>query len=86
MRRYGVGEPEMRVRTMKRRWGSCTPSRRILLNRWLVLAPTYCVDYVVIHELCHVVHPHHGRDFYRLLDRVLPDWRRRKERLSRVQF
>ena len=86
MRRYDVGEPDLVVRTMKRRWGSCTPSRRILLNRRLVLAPTYCIDYVVIHELCHLVHPHHGRAFYRLLDRVLPDWRRRKGRLEQVQF
>lgn len=86
MRSYGVDNPKLVVRVMKQRWGSCTASRRITLNRWLVLAPTYCIDYVVIHELCHLVHPHHGRAFYRLLDRVLPDWRRRKERLRKVQY
>ncbi|MEQ9104481.1 MAG: SprT family zinc-dependent metalloprotease [Rhodothermales bacterium] len=86
MRRYGIGDPELVVRVMKRRWGSCTPTNRIMLNRWLVLAPTYCIDYVVIHELCHIIHPHHGRAFYQLLDRVLPDWRRRKEQLEQVQF
>ncbi|NBC18316.1 MAG: DUF45 domain-containing protein, partial [Bacteroidetes bacterium] len=86
MRRYGVEDPDLVVRTMQRRWGSCTPSGRIMLNRWLVLAPTYCIDYVVIHELCHLVHPYHGRAFYRLLEQVLPDWRRRKGHLKKVQF
>lgn len=86
MHRYGVEDPHLVVRVMTRRWGSCTPSRRIMLNRWLVLAPTYCIDYVVVHELCHLVHPHHGRAFYQLLERVMPDWRRRKERLEQVQF
>ena len=85
MARYGVGPPPLQVRRMERRWGSCTPSGRVLLNPRLVLAPTACIDYVVVHELCHLQHPHHGRDFYDLLGRVMPDWEDRKARLDLVQ-
>lgn len=86
MRHYGIGEPDLVIRAMKNRWGSCSPSRRVLLNRWLILAPTFAIDYVIIHELCHLVHPHHGAPFYNLLDHVLPDWQRRKKRLDHIQF
>ena len=85
MARYGVAPPPLQIRRMERRWGSYTPSGRILLNPHLVLAPTACIDYVVVHELCHLRHPHHGREFYDLLDRVMPDWEERKARLELVQ-
>lgn len=85
MRPYGVPKPEMEVRSMKKRWGSCTPSRRVLLNSELIHAPLYGIDYVVVHELCHLKHPYHSDAFYDLMSRVLPDWRKRKQRLERVQ-
>ena len=85
MERYGVAAPPLQIRAMERRWGSCTPSGKVLLNPRLVLAPTACIDYVVVHELCHLRHPHHGRAFYGLLSRVMPDWRDRKARLEAVQ-
>ena len=70
------------VRRMKRRWGSLSPARRLLLNRRLIEAPVDTIDYVITHELCHAAEPHHGPAFYRLLDRVMPDWPQRKERLE----
>jgi predicted metal-dependent hydrolase len=85
MTAYGVGCPPLGIRKMERRWGSCTPDGRVLLNPRLVLAPTASIDYVVVHELCHLLHPHHGRPFYDLLARVMPDWEDRKTRLERVQ-
>lgn len=85
MARYGVAMPHLQIRRMERRWGSCTPSGRVLLNSRLVFAPTGCIDYVILHELCHLVHPHHGRDFYDLLSRVMPDWEGRKRRLEAIQ-
>ena len=85
MGRYGVAPPPLSVRSMQRRWGSCTPSGRVLLNPLLVRAPTACIDYVVVHELCHLRHPHHGREFYALLDRAMPDWAERKVKLQGVQ-
>ena len=69
---------------MKRRWGSCSGTGRILLNTELVKAPVHCIDYVITHELCHLRFASHGPEFYRLLDRLMPDWRQRKERLERV--
>ena len=70
------------VRRMKKRWGSLSPSRRLLLNRRLIEAAVDTIDYVITHELCHMAEPHHGAAFYRLLDRVMPDWERRKGRLE----
>ncbi|MDA8250547.1 MAG: M48 family metallopeptidase [Rhodospirillales bacterium] len=72
------------VRQLKRRWGSMSPSGRLLLNRRLIQAPTECIDYVITHELCHRAEAHHGPAFIELLGRVMPDWPRRKERLEKV--
>ncbi len=71
------------VRQLRRRWGSMSPTSRLLLNRRLIEAPVDAIDYVITHELCHIAEPHHGPAFFGLLDRVLPDWPRRKERLER---
>ncbi len=74
----------MTIRQMKQRWGSMSPCHRLLLNRRLIQAPIYTIDYVITHELCHIAEPHHGRAFFDLLDRVMPDWDLRKERLETV--
>ena len=70
------------VRRMEKRWGSLSPSGRLLLNRRLIEAPVDTIDYVIAHELCHMAEPHHAAAFYRLLDRVMPDWAGRKGRLE----
>ncbi len=72
------------IRDLKQRWGSMSPSFRLLLNRKLILAPVDAIDYVITHELCHIEEPHHGTTFFELLNRVLPDWEKRKARLERV--
>lgn len=82
-RPHGIGVAPIVVRSMVRRWGSCTPTRRILLNPHLVVAPTDCIDYVLVHELCHVRHRRHDPAFYRLLSTVMPDWSRRRARLEK---
>lgn len=82
--RYGITAPSWQLRTMPTRWGSYTSSGRILLNPRLIQAPTACIDYLIIHELCHVAHPHHGPDFYQLLTRLLPNWPFLRERLNQV--
>ena len=82
--RFGVSQPVVRVRQMKGRWGSCSGSNLILLNTELLKAPPYCIDYVIAHELCHLKYRDHGPKFQRMLSRMMPDWRRRKERLERV--
>jgi predicted metal-dependent hydrolase len=75
---------EIVVRQLRQRWGSMSPARRLLLNRRLIEAPIDGIDYVITHELCHIAQPHHNSAFFELLDRILPDWKRRKERLERA--
>ncbi|MCR9257793.1 MAG: M48 family metallopeptidase [Alphaproteobacteria bacterium] len=74
----------MVVRHLSQRWGSMSPGSRLLLNRRLIEAPVDAVDYVITHELCHISEPNHGPRFFSLLDRVMPDWRKRKDRLEKV--
>jgi predicted metal-dependent hydrolase len=70
------------IRTLTKRWGSWTPTGRLSLNVQLIRAPRACIDYVITHELCHLLVPNHSSKFTRLLDRVMPDWRDRKEQLE----
>ncbi|MCA8919814.1 MAG: M48 family metallopeptidase [Planctomycetes bacterium] len=76
--------PALSIRRMRRRWGSCTAAGRILLNLYLIRAPRRCIDYVVAHELCHLVVPNHSGEFVRLLRRVVPDWEARKALLEQI--
>ncbi len=82
--RLGCVPPTPVLRSMPRRWGSFTRAGKILLNPDLIRAPTACIDYVITHELTHLIHPNHSVDFYDLLDTLMPDWRVRKQRLERV--
>ncbi len=82
----GVPRPAIVVRAMSTRWGSCSASGRITLNVKLIQAPKLYIDYVVFHELCHLAEPNHSPRYYELLDRVLPDWRERRERLNAFEF
>ncbi|WP_440997713.1 M48 family metallopeptidase [Arhodomonas sp. SL1] len=79
---WGFGEPRLRLRRMRRRWGSCSSHGEITLNIRLVERATELIDLVVVHELCHLVELNHSPRFYRLMDRALPDWRARAEALD----
>jgi len=72
------------VRQIRQRWGSMSPAGRLLLNRRLVQAPVDAIDYVITHELCHLAEPHHGAAFFDLLEKVMPDWEQRKQKLERA--
>lgn len=74
--------PPFRLQFMTRQWGSCSPTARITLNPWLVAAPRDAIDYVLLHEVCHLKHHNHSRVFYSTLTRHMPEWRRVKERLD----
>lgn len=74
--------PSLLVRPMTRRWGSCSKKGTITLNVDLVKVPLIYIDYVIVHELCHLKIHNHSPAFYRLLTRCMPDWKQRKERLE----
>ena len=81
---WSTPTPRLEIRSLVRSWGSCSPTGRLTLNIDLVRAPRACIDYVILHEICHLVHPNHSREFYKLLTTVLPDWRSRKTRLEKL--
>ncbi len=74
--------PPLHILTMQTQWGSCSPNGRITLNPHLVKAPRECIDYVVLHELCHIAEHNHSERFYRLMNQVMPQWEEIKERLD----
>lgn len=81
-KRMGLPEIALAARKMKSRWGSCHCHKNsITLNTELVKKAPECLEYVVAHELAHFFVPNHGGEFYALLDRLLPDWRERRNLL-----
>jgi predicted metal-dependent hydrolase len=76
--------PQTRLQFMTVQWGSCSPSGRITLNPLLVKASRESIDYVLLHELCHLLHHNHSPKFYRTLDRHMPGWRATKEKLDNM--
>ena len=81
-RKKGAAKPALKIRKMKTRWGSFSSKGGVTLNLELIKAPRACIEYVVIHELCHLFHPNHGTEFYNLLECFLPDWLKQKHRLE----
>lgn len=82
--KYGVTYPTIRYRNMVSRWGSCQPKRGILtFNYALVEAPISCIEYVVMHEFTHFLHPNHSKKFYQQLAMFMPDWEERKKILEK---
>jgi predicted metal-dependent hydrolase len=75
-------KPRLRTRRMKKRWGSLSKGGVLTLNTDLIRAPKECIDYVIIHELCHLQCHDHSSEFYRLLEKMMPDWEIRKHKLE----
>lgn len=77
-----LGRPHVQIKRMKTRWGSLSKNGTLTLNVSLIQAPRECIDYVITHELCHLQHHDHSSAFYRLLEKVMPDWEKRKHKLE----
>ncbi|MFC4636447.1 M48 family metallopeptidase [Dokdonia ponticola] len=77
-------EPKLSLRWMKKRWGSCSKDGKILLNLELIKAPKKCIEYVIVHEICHLKYLNHSNSFYNLLNNTYPDWKATKDRLERI--
>ena len=81
---YRIPVPEVKIRKMKTRWGSCMPSKKLItLNKLVFSAPKQCIEYVAVHELAHFVHPNHSKAFHSLVRSVMPDYKERKKLLER---
>ncbi|MFV0502371.1 MAG: M48 family metallopeptidase [Lachnospirales bacterium] len=78
----GVPMPKVTVRNVKTIWGSCNKYKcKVTLNTKLVQAPLQCIEYVALHELVHLIHPNHSKDFYTELESLMPNWKSRKDEL-----
>lgn len=85
VRALGVQRPTVRVQRMRTKWGTCSRAGgRLLLNTWLAKKPPECLDYIVLHELTHLLEPDHGPRFVAILDKHMPSWRVVRDRLNRL--
>lgn len=82
--RYGVKPEGLFIQEMPTRWGSCTAKGKIILNPQLIKAPKPCIEYVIIHELCHLIHKHHTPHFFQLQAALMPDWEKMKNKLEEL--
>ncbi len=82
--KYDIAMPKLRIRNMETQWGSCSAKKGVItLNKRLLEAPRNCIEYVVMHEFCHLIHPNHSKHFYDFLTMQMPDWRERKKTLDK---
>ncbi len=80
-----IAIPEVKIKAMKTKWGSCaTNSSRIWFNIELAKKPLDCIEYIVVHELVHLLERHHNKHFVILMDRYLPGWRAQKKVLNEL--
>ena len=76
--------PDIRLRWMKSRWGSCSIGRGITLNIRLVHLPVTLIDHVILHELCHLRVQNHGREFYKMLSEFESDWKKNRTKINQM--
>jgi len=83
-KKYSIPLPTLRIRKMNTLWGSCTKKlNKIVLNKYLLKADRLCIQYVILHELTHLLYDRHNTDFYNFLTIQMPDWKQRKSRLDK---
>lgn len=83
IQKHGIEKPRVMVKKMTTLWGSCSKKTgRINLNYYLYKASVPCIQYVILHEMTHFLHPHHNKDFYDFLTIYMPDWQERKKKLD----
>jgi predicted metal-dependent hydrolase len=83
-RKFNVEPTSIVLREMPTRWGSCTPQGKIILNPELIKAPKGCIEYVIIHELCHLIYRDHTQRFLDLQSREMKDWVKWKSKLEKL--
>lgn len=81
---YGVKPQSISIKEMDKRWGYCTTDGHIILNQRLICAPRCCIEYVITHEMCHLICRNHNNDFYALLSKEMPHWEKWKNKLEKI--
>jgi hypothetical protein len=81
-KKISLKQPKLQIKRLKKRWGSLSEKGTLTMNSDLIRAPRECIDYVVTHELCHLIYKDHGTKFYKLLGKTMPDWEKRKHKLE----
>jgi predicted metal-dependent hydrolase len=71
----GATPSQIEIKTYRARWGSCTSAGKVQFNWKLMMAPEFVVDSVVVHELCHLLHMHHGAEFWAQVQRAMPNYK-----------
>ena len=83
-KKYKVEPESLNIQSMPTRWGSCTPKGKIILNPELIKAPKPCIEYVIAHELCHLIHHDHTKKFMDLQTKEMSDWEKWKSKLEMI--
>ncbi|QZY55929.1 M48 family metallopeptidase [Crassaminicella profunda] len=79
---FKVKPKEIKVIASKDKWGSCHSNRNLEFNWTLIMGPIEVIDYIVVHEMCHLMHMNHSKSFWRLVGKILPDYKKRSEWLQ----
>lgn len=83
-KKLSIAQPRLQIKRLKKRWGSLSGKGTLTLNTDLIRVQRDCIDYVVVHELCHLQYKDHGPKFYKTLDKLMPDWEKRKHKLEQT--
>jgi predicted metal-dependent hydrolase len=76
--------PKLRISAVQKQWGSYSSSGKLMLNMHLIKAPTACIDYIIVHELCHIIEKNHSNNFWNLVTQTMPYWRKAKQQLDNL--
>ena len=85
-KKYNISKPNLIIKKLKKRWGSCTAKGNIILNFDLIKTPISCINYVIVHELCHLVNRKHDKNYYKLLSSLFPEWKIYKYKIDNYLF
>lgn len=83
---FNVVPTSIKVKEQKRRWASCTYKRGLLFNWRISMAPSNVIDYIVVHEMCHMIHMNHSKEYWNEVERVMPNYETEKEWLKKEGF
>lgn len=83
-RLIGKWPASIKIKNQEKRWGSCSRTRIVRFNWKIIMAPISVMDYVIVHELCHLIHPHHSPHFWQKVQSIIPDYKKRRDWLKQL--